>query len=410
MKIEFDIKYRYLGIICVWNHFVLVMLCVGNNKCYSKHSIHYFKTQITRQENSHCSLMPKSSVSNKFSTAKQSLNISLRNESNRKTVMNHEKHDVAEKGLKPNIISEECRRMLFSNETSQPSVLASFGDGRLGNQMCNFASQYALNKKYGVLSYFSDRSYNTLDITFNLPQPNQRNSSFHLWNLTCAYPRDLDWKHVTNTQLMNTRLRDYIFKKLQYSSYIRLESYVCDIQGFLHHLQVLRRDFFRFYPEDMKQAKSIEKKVRSTKKNSVFVSIHVRLKDMGRHLTMFNLTVASPIYFENAMHHMRKKFGKKVIFAVLSDEIKKARKLFPKAVQSKFNIMFPSFGDSPRTSSITLALLSLADHSILTYSTFGLWGALLRKTNGEILMPQEINKTDTGYYALNANIPGLKFL
>ena len=33
-----------------------------------------------------------------------------------------------------------------------------------------------------------------------------------------------------------------------------------------------------------------------------------------------------------------------------------------------------------------LALLTLADHSILSYGTFGMWGALLAN-NGEVAMP-----------------------
>merc|ERR1719270_1206981 len=107
---------------------------------------------------------------------------------------------------------------------------------------------------------------------------------------------------------------------------------------------------------------------------------------------------------------MKDKFGQKVVFAVVSDDMIMARKFFPTKVQSQFNIIFPSFGASSRASSVTLALLSLADHSILTYSTFGLWGSFLRKSKGEIIMPQEINKTDTGYYASIAHIPGLKFM
>ena len=36
---------------------------------------------------------------------------------------------------------------------------------------------------------------------------------------------------------------------------------------------------------------------------------------------------------------------------------------------------------------IDLAMLSLADHSILSYGTFGIWGALLAK-GGEVVVPK----------------------
>ena len=47
---------------------------------------------------------------------------------------------------------------------------------------------------------------------------------------------------------------------------------------------------------------------------------------------------------------------------------------------------------------IDMALLSLADHSILSYGTFGLWGALLgnRLQTGETIMAKDFQKTDVG--------------
>ena len=45
-----------------------------------------------------------------------------------------------------------------------------------------------------------------------------------------------------------------------------------------------------------------------------------------------------------------------------------------------------------------MALLSLADHSIISYGTFGLWGALLadRLKTGETVMAKDFLKTDIG--------------
>ena len=54
-----------------------------------------------------------------------------------------------------------------------------------------------------------------------------------------------------------------------------------------------------------------------------------------------------------------------------------------------------------------LALLSLADHSILTYGTYGMWGALLAK-GGETLMSKEFMKTDIGSQIAAANLTNWK--
>ena len=53
---------------------------------------------------------------------------------------------------------------------------------------------------------------------------------------------------------------------------------------------------------------------------------------------------------------------------------------------------------------VDLALLSLADHSILSYGTFGVWGALLAG-RGETLLPKDANKGIVGKGVEKAKIP-----
>ena len=56
-----------------------------------------------------------------------------------------------------------------------------------------------------------------------------------------------------------------------------------------------------------------------------------------------------------------------------------------------------------------MALLSLADHSITTYGTFGMWGALL-SGRGETLLPNDMKDTDVGMAIKRANIPQWTFI
>ena len=56
-----------------------------------------------------------------------------------------------------------------------------------------------------------------------------------------------------------------------------------------------------------------------------------------------------------------------------------------------------------------LALLSLADHSILSYGSFGMWGALLAG-RGETILPKNITKTDVGMAIRRAKIPNWTFI
>ena len=144
--------------------------------------------------------------------------------------------------------------MMVSKNSSQPSVLANFGNGRLGNQMCNFASQYALHKEYEVLSYFSKSSLNTLKEAFQLPKSSGRNSSYYKWNDKCIKARDIDWAYISNAQLIQPKKRKRLFEYLKKSYYIKLETYVCDIKGFLPYVQDLRKYIFRFKSKDISQA------------------------------------------------------------------------------------------------------------------------------------------------------------
>ena len=60
-----------------------------------------------------------------------------------------------------------------------------------------------------------------------------------------------------------------------------------------------------------------------------------------------------------------------------------------------------------------MALLSLAHHSIISYGTFGMWGALLAN-NGETIMSRDFIKTDIGTKVNEAvnkyNLTNWKFL
>ena len=56
-----------------------------------------------------------------------------------------------------------------------------------------------------------------------------------------------------------------------------------------------------------------------------------------------------------------------------------------------------------------MALLSLADHSIMSYGSFGMWGSLLAK-GGETVLPKDIIKSDVGAAIKRAELPGWTFL
>ena len=380
------------------------------NKCYLSKRVHQFRVFLNAENNFQCM------ASDKNWAKSQTLNDvphtpplfpSSMHFSNRGTFTSLNNIKTRYSIYK----SKACKQMQLSKKSSQKSIILNFGDGRLGNQMCNFASQYALHKEFGVKSYFKNVSHSILSDTFDMPSPRKRNSSFQLWDTECVDPHDLKWAFISNIQLIQQE-RTRIFTYLKFSHYVRLETYVCDIKGFLPYIDQLKTEIFRFKKDTMKAAKIIVRKLRAMAsfKKPIFVSIHIRLTDMGQHLVNFNVSLASIKYFTSAMEYMKTKYGNNVVFVVFSDDISNARRTLRSVNKKRYNIVFPSFGGSSKSASVSLAVLSLADHSILTYSTFGLWGALLRINKGDTIMPEETKKTDIGFYAFNANIPGLTFL
>ena len=65
----------------------------------------------------------------------------------------------------------------------QRSIVASLGNGRLGNQMSNFASCYALMKEYGMYHYLDGEYLKLLEKVFVMPEVvDDDNASYYLWD------------------------------------------------------------------------------------------------------------------------------------------------------------------------------------------------------------------------------------
>ena len=299
---------------------------------------------------------------------------------------------------------------------SQISIVANFGNGRTGNQMCNIATLYSIYKDFGIRSYISYFTYDLLYVgitnAFSLPKLSYstNKSFFQVLNPKWVDTRKLNWAHISNKALMHNRSE--LMSRYINSHFIKLEPYVCDVKGFAPYLSDLRENIFRFKTNAKIKAKNILKKaLRNVNKKATVISIHIRMTDIRSHLkTLFNISIASHDYFTRSMEYMTRKFGNNVVFIAFSDDTSNAKRILLTKTHEKFNIIFPIFDQKKMSTKMVLALLSLAEGSILTYSTYGLWGALLRKSQEDMIMPKEIKKTDIGTYVSNSNLTGLRFM
>ena len=82
-------------------------------------------------------------------------------------------------------------------------------------------------------------------------------------------------------------------QKFTTNSYVKLEAYTADVQGFLPHVEQLSNSIFKFKPEVIKTAKAILQTMKNTyfatKKHKragdiTMISIHIRLTDYKHHV------------------------------------------------------------------------------------------------------------------------------
>ena len=65
----------------------------------------------------------------------------------------------------------------------QRSIVASLGNGRLGNQMSNFASCYAIMREYGMYPYLDAEQLKSLKNVFAMPElVDDDDASYYLWD------------------------------------------------------------------------------------------------------------------------------------------------------------------------------------------------------------------------------------
>ena len=88
---------------------------------------------------------------------------------------------------KPNLNesrSINCRRMMLDLTHPQRSVVASLGNGRLGNQLSNFATCYAIQKEYKMYHYLNTFQLELLTNVFDFSKVpiDADDSSYYLWD------------------------------------------------------------------------------------------------------------------------------------------------------------------------------------------------------------------------------------
>ncbi|GFU12417.1 galactoside alpha-(1,2)-fucosyltransferase 1, partial [Nephila pilipes] len=165
-------------------------------------------------------------------------------------------------------------------------------------------------------------------------------------------------------------------------------AYPCSYTFFDHVEDEIRREF-QFSDEVRMYAHQVLQKANVYHlQNATYVGIHVRRGDyQKRWLSIFKGVAVNIEYFQKATEYFRNKY-QNVIFLVVSDD----RRWCIENLSGRLGVHVTQEASSPIHD---LAVLAHCNHTVMTYGTFGFWGAYL--AGGEVVYFDKFLKLNTSF-------------
>ncbi|XP_038635729.1 galactoside alpha-(1,2)-fucosyltransferase 2-like [Scyliorhinus canicula] len=260
--------------------------------------------------------------------------------------------------LKNVTMTSQCERVNYSERVkiSSKGIWTMNSIGRLGNQMGEYATLYALAKLNGHQAYILPAMANYLSPIFKITLPTLHDS----------VRNRIHWKGYN--------LHDWM--EDQYHSipgdYVMLSGYLCS-WTFYHHIreEILRE--FTFHDFLKEQTNAFLRRIRGERKNVTYVGVHVRRGDYVHVMpNVWKGVIADKKYLDTAMAYFRNKY-KNAVFVVTSNGMDWSKENIDNSKGDVF------FSDNPKQSSPAddITLLAHCNHTIMTIGTFGYWAGYL---------------------------------
>ena len=275
-----------------------------------------------------------------------------------------------------------------------PSIIATFTNGRLGNQISSFATLFGLSKMIGseirpglIYDQFKELSH-----YFPYFEDHYKKFLIHSWycghfcKLRWIEPKGLNLEQQNYDEIVN--LTKVIGKYFSKGHAFYLPNYLNEPKIYLPFLED-SQTMFQLRKDYVKSAQKIIDK--ASKPNlevseySAIIGIHVRLTDYKDHLWKKNSILIGLKFYQKAVQYFREMY-KRPLFLVVSDHKKQAIKAVIEPLNVK-DVKFVGTIDEgisglltkEETVGIDFGILTLCDHLIISHGTFGLWAALLSK-------------------------------
>lgn len=224
--------------------------------------------------------------------------------------------------------------------------------GALGNQLWEYAAVWAAAKMTGLKSYVPRCFRMYLDKVFE--------------SLTIPMIAQIVHCPLDNYAFV------YSFDSWRFKNQsIILETYAQIPKLVIPWLSDLRQEF-KFRQVLLDQAHEVLKAVAKLVEHPIYIGVHIRRTNYIWHLKVVNHIDggADADYFFKAMAYFEKQYPS-AVFVVVSDDLTWCKKTF----EVKKNVYVISEKDS--SPARDLALMSVCNHSIIDYGTYGQWSAFL---------------------------------
>ena len=218
---------------------------------------------------------------------------------------------------------------------NDPTILASFTNGRLGNQMSSFATVYGLSKMSGNNEIRTALLYNqfkTLAHIFPYFEENFQKHLIHSWY--CHHFCHLKWKmprlFLQKSTLQGlTKRMQVMAKKFSRGHTFYVQHYLNIPLVYLQFYDELKNTIFKIRKHYLETAQGIineKKKSKNDEKYSAVIGIHVRLTDYPGHLKLYNGRSVNAKFYQKAIEYFKKKY-ENPLFLVVSDNNEEASEL-----------------------------------------------------------------------------------
>uniref|UniRef100_A0A8D2LIM6 L-Fucosyltransferase n=1 Tax=Varanus komodoensis TaxID=61221 RepID=A0A8D2LIM6_VARKO len=244
----------------------------------------------------------------------------------------------------------------YKNSTTCAGIWTVNSIGRLGNQMGEYATLYALAKLNGHQAYILPGMHRYLSPIFQITLP--------------VLPEEMmgkiRWKNINLHDWMS---QDYCHIK---GTYVMLTGYPCSYT-FYHHIRHEILKEFTFHDHIKEEANQYLLGLRQEHQEVTYVGVHVRRGDYVRVMpNTWKGVVADRGYLEKAMNYFRKKY-QNPIFVVTSNGMDWCKENIN---VSRGDVHFAGNGQESSPGK-DFALLAHCNHTIMTIGTFGIWAGYL---------------------------------